>query len=118
MKIELLQEGMKAPFSILGRDGDWNGEWYRRNLIAPALAKLKPGETLEIDFTGLAGANVEAVDEMFGMLVEENDYSEKFLNDTLVFLPEKRYAGLREFAFELIHAAVIEKARAHGAPPF
>lgn len=118
MKIDILQEGMEAPFSILGRDGQWSGEWYRTNLIAPALEKLKPGETLEIDFTGLAGANVEAVDEMFGMLVEEYGYSEKFLDDTLVFLPEKRYGGLREFAFDLIRAAVIEKAREHGAPPF
>lgn len=119
MKILILPEGGSiTSLSIVARDGEGSGNWYRETLILPALRELKPGERLEINFTGLAGMSVEALDEMFGMLVEENDYSEQFLRDTITFLPERRYAGLQEMAFDLIHAAHIEKLRSHGAPPF
>lgn len=84
MKLIVAERFYRRP---LGRDrsqGTYTGEAFREDLLVPTLKKLSKNEKLEIDFTGVTMNGSSFLEESFGGLVRNHNYTYEELKDILI----------------------------------
>ncbi len=77
------------------RRGEFSGEDFRENILKELLKNLKTGETLTINLDGGFGYSSSFLEESFGGLVREYNYSKEELLKKLKFISEEE-KGLPE----------------------
>ncbi|MFQ2015575.1 MULTISPECIES: STAS-like domain-containing protein [Aeromonas] len=99
--INIVRDFSKSPYGRYPSDGEWNGEFFRKNLLVPA---LKNYEKVVVDLTGYNRYGRSFIDEAFGGLIRE----EHFTKDTLDKKLSYHHDDLK--SFELLITERIEKA--------
>jgi hypothetical protein len=73
-----------APGGRYVADGNFSGEWFRNEVLVPALRETsKLGETLDIELDGTAGYGSSFLEEAFGGLVRECGFTASQLGGLL-----------------------------------
>nr|DAJ31725.1 MAG TPA: protein of unknown function DUF4325 [Caudoviricetes sp.] len=93
------------------RRGEFSGEDFRENILKELLKNLKAGETLTINLDGGFGYSSSFLEESFGGLVREYNYSKEELLKKLKFISEEE-KGLPEDIKRYIEGANYKRDEA------
>ncbi|KHT33684.1 STAS-like domain-containing protein [Pectobacterium carotovorum] len=73
------------PFGRYPEDGEFNATKFRKEILIPALEKLKDEEKLTIDFSGVSiGLGSSFIEEVFGGLIRDG-FDSVFVNEKLIY---------------------------------
>lgn len=86
MIYSIAKEYTKAPGV---RKGPYSGEDFREKILIKLLKNLKENETLTIDLDGGFGYSSSFLEEAFGGLVREYNFSKRELLKKILFLSEE-----------------------------
>ena len=87
--LNMAKEFTPMPMGIDRDDGPKSGEAFREDLLKPRLAEaIRDGKKLEVDFEGMLGLSSSFLEEVFGGLVRNGDYSADELLDALILVPD------------------------------
>jgi hypothetical protein len=90
-----------APGGRFVKDGPFSGEWFREELLRPALeAALRGRYAVTVELDGTAGYGSSFLEEAFGGLVRENGFRPSDLEHHLIVIAKTKlfqpYRGLVE----------------------
>lgn len=88
-----------APGGRFVTDGPYSGEWFRNEVLCPALASaIRSGEVLTVELDGTSGYGSSFLEEAFGGLVRERGFTPADLRRSLAVVARtslyKPYEGL------------------------
>lgn len=99
--IRLATDFNPFPFGRYPSHGDWSGERFREEILAPA---LKGGEDVQVDLDGARGLSPSFLEEAFGGLVRAGFSPEDLLRHLTI-------KSDRDPSFIATIRAYIQKAR-------
>lgn len=86
-RISVAKDFAVLPFGRYSSHGDFHGEKFRRQFLVPALSDY---DFVEVDFDGVSdGMGSSFLDESFGGLVRDEDYSADALHKKLVIVTSR-----------------------------
>ncbi|AKM48904.1 DUF4325 domain-containing protein [Edwardsiella anguillarum] len=100
-KISIVNEFSKSPYGRYPSDGKWNGQVFRQEILVPA---LNSHDKVIVDLTGYNRYGRSFIDEAFGGLIREENFTKSDLDKKL----EYYHNDLK--SFELLITERIEKA--------
>ena len=106
-KIDISKDFSDVPAGRYKMDGPHSGERFRDDILIPA---LRTGEKVEVILDGAEGYGSSFLEEAFGGLVRNTDYTREYIESNLIITAHsKEYAFYRELALEFISNAFYEK---------
>ena len=100
-KISIVKDFSKSPYGRYPSDGKWNGQVFRQEILVPALNSY---DKVIVDLTGYNRYGRSFIDEAFGGLIREENFTKSDLDKKL----EYHHNDLK--SFELLITERIEKA--------
>ena len=85
MNFKVATEFYKRPLGRNRNQGTYTGEAFREDHLVPLLKRLSPGEKLSLDFTGVTMNGSSFLEEAFGGLIRNHNYSRQDLETLLEF---------------------------------
>lgn len=103
-----------SPGGRFMSDGDFSGEWFREQILVPALLAAKDkSEKLEVELDGTSGYGSSFLEEAFGGLVRKGIADSGTLNKCLVITATSPlYAPYKALADRYIASAKREMVAA------
>ena len=109
-------EHVRAPGFRLIADGPSSGEWFRNDVLAPALRDAIRGhEKLTVVLDGVAGYGTSFLEEAFGGLVRKGIASKVDLDRYLEISAGPLFAPYRQLALRYIYDATPELVHVENA---
>jgi hypothetical protein len=107
MKTIRVAEHARSPGGRFKSDGPFSGEWFRDEILAPALAQaIETGERLGVELGGTSGYGSSFLEEAFGGLIRKKRFSPEQVHQSLVITAESPiFAPYRTLAERYIQAA-------------
>ncbi|EJB8517514.1 STAS-like domain-containing protein [Acinetobacter baumannii] len=92
MIINIATDFYPRPAGRFSADGEYTGESFRENQLKPKLLEVKktPGRHLIVDFTGVTMAGSSFLEEAFGGLVRNREFTKEFLREVLIIRSPRR----------------------------
>ncbi|ENV36850.1 STAS-like domain-containing protein [Acinetobacter venetianus] len=92
MIINIATDFYPRPAGRFSSDGEYTGQTFRENFLKPKLKVLQSsvGSHLVIDFTGVTMAGSSFLEEAFGGLVRNDQFSKDFLKKVLIIKSPRR----------------------------
>ena len=103
--INVIKDFGPRPYGRYQADGDYNGENFRKKLLAPALKKY---DHVVVNLNGYNRYGRSFLDEAFGGLIREEGFNKQLL-DTKLEIRHDLVKSIKDIAQDRILAA--EKAR-------
>jgi STAS-like domain of unknown function (DUF4325) len=114
MKIIRVAEYARSPGGRFKSDGPYSGEWFRDDILAPALIQAtRNNDRVEVELDGTSGYGSSFLEETFGGLIRKRLLDADLVRRSLVitartrvFAPYKKLAEryLRDARPELVAA--------------
>lgn len=86
-RIEIANDFSPFPAGRYEKDGPFTGEGFRRKFLVPALNSC---DKVEIIFDGTVGYGSSFLEESFGGLVREENFSEEALVNKLILISSRK----------------------------
>lgn len=114
MKMIRVAEHARSPGGRFKSDGPFSGEWFREEILSPALAQaIEVGERLVVELGGTSGYGSSFLEEAFGGLIRKRHFGPDQVRQSLVITTESPiYAPYRALAERYIQAAKPESVAA------
>ncbi len=92
MIINIARDFYPRPAGRFSADGAYTGQAFREHFLAPMLKELQrySGSHLIIDFDGVTMAGSSFLEEAFGGLVRNGNFSKDFLHNVLIIKSPRR----------------------------
>lgn len=92
MIINIATDFYPRPAGRFSADGEYTGETFREKILTPKLKAIKSssGSKLIVDFTDVTMAGSSFLEEAFGGLVRNGNFSKDFLQKVLVIKSPRR----------------------------
>lgn len=85
-EIVIVKDFSNRPYGRYPDDGDFCGQNFRQNLLAPTLRKcLENGEVLTVNLDGYNRYGRSFLDEAFGGLIREEGFTSEQLSNHLLY---------------------------------
>ncbi|MCM1961990.1 STAS-like domain-containing protein [Acinetobacter pittii] len=110
MNLSVAREFYRRPSGRYRIHGTYTGEAFREDILLPRLKSLKEGEKFIIDFSGVSMNGSSFLEEAFGGLVRDHNYTYSDLRNILV-LEFPRRPSLADMVWKYILDA--EKVKMH-----
>jgi hypothetical protein len=86
IKLRVSRDFSRTPGSRYADEGEFSGEVFRKEVLAPAVRKaLDGGSQLLVDLDGTAGYGTSFLEEAFGGLIRNDGYTKEELDRGLHF---------------------------------
>lgn len=105
--IDIGRDFSSVPAGRHDEDGEYNGERFRNEVLAPALAKYS---NVEVVIDNTEGFGSSFLEEAFGGLVRVNNFTSEYLSDHLVI--EAKKPSTQRYKAKIIDYIAGAKARA------
>ena len=92
MNISIAKGFSDVPAGRCNEDGDWTGQKFRETILVPALKKADKNNPVIVDINGTEGYGSSFLEEAFGGLIREENYSKEDLDDKLKIEANEEYA--------------------------
>ena len=114
MKTIRIADYARSPGGRYISDGPYSGEWFREEVLRPALAEaIRTGERLEVELDGTSGYGSSFLEEAFGGLVRKRAIAPDVIRQFLVITAKRPvYAPYRALAQRYINSARPEPVAA------
>jgi len=107
IRIDIATEFSDTPAGRFPDDGPFNGEFFRKKFLVPA---LKSGDLVEVSMDGTEGFGSSFLDEAFGGLVRDEGFTREYVEQHLTLIANlKRTARYKRLAETYIRDAVPSK---------
>ena len=105
--IDISKDFSDVPAGRYKNDGPNSGEQFRDELLIPA---LQTGGQVEVLLDGAEGYGSSFLEEAFGGLVRNTEYTREYLESNLIItVHSEEYAFYKELVLEFISNAFEEK---------
>jgi hypothetical protein len=99
MAIIRVADHAPSPGGRFVADGPFSGEWFRNDILSPALASaIRDGKKLTVELDGTSGYGSSFLEEAFGGLIRERGFTVTDLDRHLLVVARtplyKTYEGL------------------------
>jgi hypothetical protein len=103
-------EHARSPGGRFKSDGPFSGEWFRDEILCPALRQaIEVGEHLSVELGGTSGYGSSFLEEAFGGLIRKRRFSPEQVRQWLSVTAESPvYTPYRNLAERYIYAAKPE----------
>lgn len=107
MKTIRVAEYTRSPGGRFRADGSYSGEWFREEILEPALADaIEAGGKLEVELDGTSGYGSSFLEECFGGLIRKGRFDPDLVRGSLVIIARTRvFAPYKVLADRYIRAA-------------
>ena len=106
-QIDISKNFSDVPAGRYKTDGPNSGERFRNDLLMPA---LQTGEKVGVILDGAEGYGSSFLEEAFGGLVRNTDYTREYLASNLIIISHsKEYEFYRDLVLEFISDAFYDK---------
>lgn len=114
MTIIRVADYARSPGGRFRSDGPYSGEWFREEIVKPALANaISAGEKLEIELDGTSGYGSSFLEECFGGLIRKRSFDPALVRRFLVISAKSRaFTTYKTLADRYIQKAQPEAAAA------
>lgn len=107
-QIDISKNFSDVPAGRYKTDGPNSGERFRNDLLVPA---LQTRERVEVILDGAEGYGSSFLEEAFGGLVRNTDYTREYLASNLIIISHsKEYEFYRDLVLEFISDAFYDKS--------
>lgn len=90
MEISIAKDFSPIPGARFPEEGDYSGKDFRNDILCPALKKaIEKAEVLTVILDGTAGLGTSFLEESFGGLIRNDNYSLDTLKKYIVFISEE-----------------------------
>jgi hypothetical protein len=83
MSISIAKDFSDVPAGRYLTDGDYTGEKFRDDFLVPALKKASKNCPVVVDINDVEGYSSSFLEEAFGGLVREHNFTKEYLKDNL-----------------------------------
>lgn len=91
MKRIRVAEYTRSPGGRFRSDGPYSGEWFREEILRPALATaIRQNEQLEVELDGTSGYGSSFLEESFGGLIRKRGVEPDIARRSLVITAKSR----------------------------
>ena len=114
MKTIKVVDYVPAPGGRYIADGPFSGEWFREEILRPALDEaLRNGSRVDVHLDGAPGYGSSFLEEAFGGLIRTGGFTPKDLAKSLLVTAERRlYVPYKRLVERYIHDAKPPSQRA------
>jgi hypothetical protein len=112
MKTIRVAEYARSPGGRFRSDGPFSGEWFREEVVRPALADaIRAGDRLEVELDGTSGYGSSFLEECFGGLIRKGAFKPDLVRQFLVITAKSRVFA----PYKALADRYIRNARPEGA---
>ncbi len=114
MKTIRVAEHARSPGGRFKSDGPFSGEWFREEILSPALGQaIEAGEPLAVELGGTSGYGSSFLEEAFGGLIRKRRFTPDQVGQWLRITSESPiYSPYRALAERYVQAAKPESEAA------
>lgn len=103
--IAIAKDFSDVPAGRYYTDGDWTGQKFREEVLIPALEKADKENPVTVDINGVEGYGSSFLEEAFGGLVREKEYTNDELKKILRIEANDTYDIYKEIILNYIEEA-------------
>lgn len=98
--LDIAAEFSTYPSGRYQKDGTFNGEKFREELLVPRLKRIRPGENLKVVIDGVRTFGSSFLEEAFGGLVRADGFSAAELKRILEIVCTKKHLEMYKDAIQ------------------